>query len=366
MANPATLAQPATKKAGNGKGAPARQLVPFIRASYEHREGAFLDVTNTIGAGAIQLSPADVPAFGYARFLWLLVECEGGDLTAGVLSQDYPFVLLDQVTFKDINGAPIIGPLSGYDLYLVNKWGGYTWASDPTADPFYVGTVNAVFALVVPLEITRFDGYGSLGNMNSAANYKLEVTLAASATAFTTAPTTPPNVRVRAYLDAWQQPAAADAQGNPNQTVPPGNGTIQFWSVATTALNAGDQIIRLPRVGNLIRNILFVYRDDAAVPQRSTTEFPDPLTFNWDARQVFQDPRAYFAWNERHIYGLTPDVGVFVYCFTDDQDGHAGNENRHLWLPTVQATRLEIRGVFGGSGGTLRILTNDVAPVGGR
>lgn len=364
MANPATLAPPA-KKAGPGK-APARQLVPFIRASYEHREGAFLDVSNQIAAGAIQIAPADVPAFGYARFLWLLIECTSGVLGAGALNEDYPFVLLNQVTFKDINGAPIVGPHTGYDLYLINKWGGYTWASDPTADPFYVGTINAVFALIVPLEITRFDGYGSLGNMNSAANYKLEITLAASATAFNTAPTTTPTVRVRAYLDAWQQPAAVDAQGNPNQVTPPGNGTIQFWSVATAVVQAGDQTIRLPRVGNLIRNLIFVYRDDSSPSVRTTTEFPDPLLFNWDARQVYQDARSFFLWNERHIYGLTPDTGVFVYCFTDDQDGHAGNENRHLWLPTVQATRLEIRGTFGGSGGSLRIITNDVAPVGGR
>ncbi len=332
MANPATLAAPKAASKSSGGKAPARQLVPFIRASYEHREGAFLDTSTLIGAGAIQLPPADVPAFGYARFIWLLVECTAGTIGAGVLNEDYPFVLLNQVTFKDINGAPI----------------------------------NAVFALIVPLEITRFDGYGALGNMNSAANYKLEITLAASATAFNTAPTTPPTVRVRAYLNAWQQPAAADAQGNPNQTSPPGHGTIQFWSASTAVINTGDMKIRFTRVGNLIRNLILVYRTDDTIPVRITSEFPDPLALNWDARQVYNDPRSYFSWNARHIFGLTPDTGVVVYAFPDDQDGHAGNDNRHLWLPTVQATRLEAQGVFTGSGGTLRILTNDVAPVGGR
>jgi len=54
------------------------------------------------------------------------------------------------------------------------------------------------------------------------------------------------------------------------------------------------------------------------------------------------------------------DAGVLVFPFTDDQDGGIGYESRHMWLPTVQSTRLEIEGAFGAAG-TLEILTNDVA-----
>lgn len=367
MASAAVMAgnKPAKKGTKGAGGQPARALVPFIRASYEHFEGAFVDVTQLQGAGAVQLGPYDVPAFGYARYLYLRVECSAGSLGAGALQEDYPFVLWDEITFLDINGAPIIGPVTGYDLYLINRWGGYTWSSDPTADPDYVGTINATYSLMVPLEITAFDGYGSLGNMNAAANYKVRFTLSASTTAFTTAPTTPPTVRLRAYLDAWQQPAATDINGQPNEQTPPGHGSMQFWSVSTAVIAAGDQTVRLQRVGNLIRNIIAVFRDDAVPSLRSTTEYPDPLTETWDARQVFQESRAFRRWKMRKAFGLAPDTGVFVYFYTDDQDGHAGDENRHLWLPTVQATRLELKGTFGG-GGTLRILTNDVAPVGGR
>ncbi len=362
MANALTQRPPAKKA---GPGAAPRMLVPFVRASYEHFEGAFLDVSQLIGASAVQIPPADVPAFGYARYVWLLAEGSAGVLGAGALSEDYPFVVFDEVTFLDVNGAPIYGPMTGYDTYLVNRYGGYMWASDPATDPDFVATINGVFALLIPLEITRFDGYGALGNMNSAANYKVRLTVAASGTAYPTAVTTPATFRIRLYLDAWQQPAAQDLQGNANQQTPPGNGTMQFWSAATATINSGDQTVRLPRVGNLIRGIIAVLRTTATPPLRTTTNYPDPLTMNWDARQVFQEPRSYRRWWIRKVYGFNPDTGVFPYTYTDDQDGHAGNENRHLWLPTVQATRLELKGTFGAAG-TLRILTNDVAPVGGR
>ena len=63
-------------------------------------------------------------------------------------------------------------------------------------------------------------------------------------------------------------------------------------------------------------------------------------------------------------YGIPIIDGVFVYDFTHDDDGHPGNEDRNLWLPTVQATRLEVQGSFGTNATNLEIITNDVAPVG--
>ena len=40
---------------------------------------------------------------------------------------------------------------------------------------------------------------------------------------------------------------------------------------------------------------------------------------------------------------------------------HGGDEEPNLWLPTVQASRVELQGVFAAAG-SLQILTNDVAP----
>jgi len=56
------------------------------------------------------------------------------------------------------------------------------------------------------------------------------------------------------------------------------------------------------------------------------------------------------------------DTGVFVLPFNSISDGQVGDEAPNLWLPTVQATRLEIAGSSSVAGG-IQVLTNDIAPV---
>jgi hypothetical protein len=63
----------------------------------------------------------------------------------------------------------------------------------------------------------------------------------------------------------------------------------------------------------------------------------------------------------RERYGFDPDTGVIAYPFTHDFDGHPGNEMKDLWMPSMQSSRLEIRGTFG-EAGTLSVLTNDIRP----
>jgi hypothetical protein len=41
-----------------------------------------------------------------------------------------------------------------------------------------------------------------------------------------------------------------------------------------------------------------------------------------------------------------------------------GNEERNRYLPTLQSSRLEIRGNFGANATTVSVLTNDIAPAG--
>jgi len=58
-----------------------------------------------------------------------------------------------------------------------------------------------------------------------------------------------------------------------------------------------------------------------------------------------------------------PDNGVFVLPFCSEFDGKAGYEMRDMWLPTTQATRLELLVTLANSG-TLVIMTDDVSPAG--
>jgi hypothetical protein len=354
-------------------------LVPFTKASREHSEGAFLDTTvleATFDAGPTQLAPRDVPAFGYMRDILLLVEASGGDdgLTPAVAQADAPWSVIRSLTLKDVNGQPIVGPISGYDLMLLNKWGGYSFDGDPRRSPAFVDVdTNGDFSFIlrIPVEIVSRNALGALANMNASSTYKLEITVADDADVYSTPPgTTTPDVRIRAWLEAWAPPGAQDGRGNAQETEPRGLGTTQYSSKATYNTAVGSNTIRLARVGNLIRTLIFVVRDDGN--DREGANAPDPLQIHLDGRIILNEGslirRSLMA--ERYGYELAPittaddDEGVFVFDFSHDFDGKPGGELGDLWLPTVQSTRLEVVGSFLNDAGTLDVLTNDIAPVG--
>lgn len=379
MPTAATTAGGTRQGTGNGKKNDQRivPMVPFIRASAEHVEPTGIDVTRTISATAQNLGVFDVPAYGYVRSLYILVEASGGSGTSVTAAEDGPFNVLTDIALTEPNGAVIAQFNTGYELYLANKWGGYRKNSDPRLSPAYsaVGgsTGNFSFGLRIPIELSERDGLGSLPNQNAAATFKLRMNLNSSGDVYGTAPSSLPDVRVRVFLEAWDQPEASMA-GATNQTTPPAMNTTQFWSSQVYNVNAGEQTIRLTRVGNYIRNLIFIYRDDSSPATRSggESEFPDPLRVYLDTRPVLSLNAKHWEqlMYERSSFRGTKDTagaldnGVRVLDFTHEFDGTLGHENRDLWLPTLGSTRLEVQGNFGGSGGTLTVMTNDVAIAG--
>ena len=339
----------------------APQLVPFIRATTRHYEPAF-DVTQTITASTQALGPFDVPAHGFIRSIILEVTASGGALGGGTISPDFPWNIIEQVELTDTNGFPVVFPTKGYNLYLANLFGGYRGNNNPASHPDYAaGTsdLNPTFQLRIPVEITPWDAFGALSNQNQSAPFRVRVTLAASSSIVTGGTPTLPSVRVRGYLEAYSPVPATSMLGQPQEQAPPGHGATQFWSTNTQNVSSGQAQIRHPRVGNLIRNLLYVFRDSSG--DRSATVEPDSLTWSWDSRQMdINAPDNVLRSRIYEAFGVAPPTGVLVVPFTDDQDGSGGYESRHLWLPTVQTTRLELDASFGATG-TIEILTNDVA-----
>lgn len=337
---------------------------PFVRAAYEHVE-PFDDRSQQLDANSHQKGPIDVSPYGFARHLVILVEGTGGTGGSAVAAEDGPFDVLQDLMVTDVNGRNIVGPFSGSDLYHANKVGGYVENVDPKDLPSYSAidaNGNFSFKLRVPFEITSKDGLGALPNMNSSATYKLSYTIGAKGQVFGTDPaTTLPSVRVRCWLEAWTQPGAADGRGNPNVQTPPMVGTTQYWTKAQANVSAGEQRIPLPRKGNMIRNLVFIFRDGSG--DRDESNLPDNLRIEWDGRILVNTSKTLLKDQFFERFGDTLDDGVIALDFTHDADGKPGNENRHLWLPTSQATRLELVGNFGGAG-VLSILTNDVQPQG--
>lgn len=341
------------------------QVNPFVRAAQEFRQN-FSDHSQTLGVTPVQAGPIDVAAFGFLRYVVLDVTTTGS-AGAATFNEDGPWNVLQNVSLEDVNGRPIVGPISGHELYLMNKYGGLgvtQGAYDPASYPSYsASTANGSFSfkLRIPVEITSRDGFGCLANLTASATYKLKYTIADAATVYSSQPaTTLPTVRVKAWIEAWSQPQPTDARSVPNETAPPMLGSTQFISKTTFNVSAGEQRIQLKRVGNLLRNIVFVYRDNAGA--RSSAEFVDDFRLEWDNKILELGDRRLWTDQMFERYGFTPDTGVYVKDFMHDADGRPGNENRHGYLQTVQGTRLEIIGNFGGSGGVLSILTNDVSP----
>lgn len=368
---PASLMLDAAAPAHSAKDQPTVPVNPFVRASLKHTE-PFVDSSLVINANTQQQGPFDVPAYGFLRSMVLLVQATGGVGGGATVAkkEDAPFSVLRDLTLSDVSGAPLVGPINGYDLYLINKWGAYRFVTDPALYPIYsdvaVGAAasgNFAFLLRLPVEVTSRDGLGALGNGSASSTYKLAYSIAPSTEVYSTAPaTTLPTVRVRGWLEAWTLPQGADLLGRPNETQPPALGTTQFWTATPYVVNAGDQRVGLKRTGNWLRTLIFVQRNAAGT--RTTTDLPDPLRVEIDGKTLHNVGRDLIRqWNvEDHgIPAASLDNGVLVLSMSQDETNKAGNERRDQWLPTTQASRIEVLGTFGNAG-TMRVLTNDIAP----
>lgn len=349
-------------------------LVPFARAARERTE-PFHDKSTSVGSSGRQVGPEDVLAHGYLRHLLLLVTIEGGDgdVTPAVAAADGPFAVFDRVELQDAAGGNPLVNLSGHELMMANKYGAYVGESDPRTSPAFAGfdaDGNGQFVVRVPVEISARDALGALANQNAGQTYKLSYTVAPASKIFTTSPGTLPTVRVRAYLESWTQPQPTDLFGNPVAQLPPAHGTTQFWSRYTANIENGYQTVRLPRVGNYVRNLVAVFRTAAGA--RSTVGFPETVELTYDGNVVDNIALELLRHRTAERYGFAGpddaadglDTGVLVWDFAHDLDGKPGHEMRDGYLPTTQATDLSIRGTFRESG-TLTVVTNDVAAAGG-
>jgi len=383
---PTAVTLPATHspQVNRGQNAAPVATVPFIRASSEHREPAGIDVSRALTTSDQDLGVFDIPAYGYVRSIVLFVTATGGTGTSVTTAEDGPFNALKNIALTEPNGAVIAAFTSGYDCFLANKWGGYraSRGADPRASVVFVApgasTGNFAFLLRIPIELNARDGLGSLPNQNAAATFKLRLTQAAAATIYGgTVPSSLPTLRVRAFLECWDQPEAQSA-GQANQVTPPAMNTTQFWSAQIYNVNAGAQTIRFTRVGNYLRNLILQFRRAGTSRANGDSDFPDPSTLYLDTRplDIIERNNWRHQMYERTGFGGTAgtntpaadtagalDNGVFVYDFMHEFDCSLGRENRDLWLPTLGSTRLELQGSFANAG-TLTVLTNDVAIAG--
>jgi hypothetical protein len=348
--------------------APARpQMVaalPFVSGAHEHTEPAFT-ATYTPGTTVQRLNPTDIPAYGYIKHLILDVSCSGG--AGGTLAADAPWNMLTDITLQDVNGAQIVGPINGYELYIANLVGAWAGVRPSMTDsPEYVGSApNPSFMLRVPVEITSKDALGALSNQNSSANYKLTFGINTLANIFSVAPTTAPTVTVRCHLEAWTLPADRDSRGNPQAQVPPLLGTGQYISVQgprATVVNGFE--FPFTRLGQYLRFMAFIGRNGSG--NRDDSVFPDPIVFEWDGMQIHNMTQrlATRRWFERCVGPFGRPIGVHVLAWNyGGEFPGLGNEQPTGWLPSTQSSRMVLKGSGNGTAGSVTAVTCEVAPV---
>ena len=391
------------------RGGTAQQQAPrAFRIGVQSTDEIDYDDSRALTASTQDLPVLNIPPAGFLQDIYILSQgtVAGNAVVTVAVTEDFPWRAFDTITFEDVNNAPICGPITGWDLYIINKYGGYTFNDDPRMSPIYrldtLGGTTATassweFCLRVPVELVKRDSLGALPNKSGTAMFKLRMRLAASGTLYTTPPTTLPTVRTRVQQADWWEPDAADLKGRPLAQNPPAVQTTQYWSKVDYVVNVGSVRQKFDRVGYLIRNLLFVLRDASATPRASgETNWFDPFTLRVEGNNLIV--RLKDVWLQRisdngyigdaggsvaaaprtgigdnytgavaALNTLSKDNGVYVEPFCLDFAHKPGYETRRGYLATSSAARVEAQGTIPGGTGplTFTVITNDVAPANG-
>lgn len=373
----------ATATAPAPRDSKAVPLIPFALASRKQTRLSFDLGTTTLDAAAAKpITPVQIPAVGYLSHINLEVTvATTGSAGGTVFTADGPFNILQSVEFKTAAGNDIIVPTNGYGLYLTNKWGAQ-YAVAPQSDAKAAHGYSAVtganaaahFFLQIPLQIDTANGYGAIPALASNRSYQLNLILAGIATAFSTALPTGATVAVKGTAHYWSEPPANTASGAQQATAPTGIGSVSQWQMEMPSVTPGDKLIKSNNVGNVLRTLIFVLRNAAGA--RVDVDWPAVSELYLDNEPMFYLPKS--EWEDSmskwlNINSKTKDAanavsldtGVYVLPFHALAGGFLGDpaNSRAQYLPTVDASQLQIRGTsFGAAASTLEIYTNSVIP----
>lgn len=374
-----TATQTVTKQ-NNAKAAPVMPR-SFICGSRKNDKTDY-DSGNVVLTTAEQrLNANQIAPSGYLRGVYLVVENTSVNTTVTTVAyqEDGPWNVLSVIRFLDTNSRPFIGTLTGYDVMLLNKYGGYTFQGDPEMSATFSATSGTAltagtfaFVLYLPLEMVMRNALGSQLNKSGAAQFTLEMFAAGTGTVFSTAPATSSTLRVRTTLMSWLDPEDTDARGNPVQQDPPYLNTTQRWEKQSgLPISAGERTLRFSGIDGLVRMLIFVARRNASTRANGETDWPDPVSLKYEESFLIQSRIRLlyrfliginFGYNAANEAAGGRDAGVFpVWEFMQDFERKPGGELTRTYLPMSSASNLEMSGTWG-SAVNLDVLVNKVVP----
>jgi hypothetical protein len=356
-------------------------LIPFQAASHDVIFDAFTADSWTPGAAAVNIfngSLGQVRPYGYLSALWLKLTTAGGTVGSATLTADAPFNAIQTFRFLDPNGHAVIDT-DGYGLFLLNKYGGRFYLGDPARLPnaSVASVIGYKYDLLVPLIINPELGVGAIPNMDASGPYRIQATGNTTGAIHAVAPTAESVVTVAVGGEFLTLPDShSRVNGAPQMIAPPGldrgfaivaEYTKQVFAVQS---GGGNQLFRLTRVGNIIRQLFLVLRNSAGarIDWVSNLAAGSLIQFAFDTVPLWQaDPQHVLDQMARRRSGsISFDTGVLVIDFAAPAEMAVGSfgENAGFdnMLQTAQSSALEITVnlVAGAGNGSVEVYTQDI------
>jgi hypothetical protein len=225
-------------------------------------------------AGNTSFTPIQLPATGFVRRITLKFDATFTTASAAaVVAGDGPFNLVAGITLTDATGQPVFQPISGYNMYLVNKYlssGAIDTNlprayANPQIGPEYAFSASstsgsATFRLNIDLEQDYNNGYGCIANLDSNASLQVKIDVASYTVAFTGTTPSAATLAVRLEQHYWA-PVSSTLGGQPVVTQPVGFGDYLETRYETQPVSASSENTVAPtNRGGLVRGIIAVSR----------------------------------------------------------------------------------------------------------
>jgi len=354
-----------------------------IRFTVASRPQRRFSNTQTVSnlAGATSLAPIPLPATGFVRKIGIKIVASVTSASAGaIVAGDGPFNLVTGITLTDATGQPVYQPLSGYNLYLIDKYLGSGVSKtnipraymDPQLGPEFAfastaTTGSATFRLDLDMEQDYDTAYGCIPNLDSNASLQLKIDVAASTVAFSG--TTTSAATVSATLDQWYwAPVGATTGGVANRTTPIGYGDfVETRYENQAAVASAENTVPVNNRGGMVKGIIAVSRA-AGVRTAFTAATNAGVVYDNNAidegikLETHQDwlrrTYGYIGTDLSTSYaplaaGILPglDNGVLVWPFGTLSAG------RDAWLSTRVGTLLQLKVTPGAAATQLELIT---------
>lgn len=344
----------------------------FAAGARERFAGTWSQPSQLPGAAQVVLPLQDIAPGDFTSGVYVDVQCTtAGNSANTAFAADGPFSAIQYIELLDPQGTPFQAYL-GWELMLWDSIGGWTGQSIPTFSPNYLATTGSgatggsfAFTLRIPAELFCRDGAGTLFNGSTAAQFKVRITVAPSASIYTTPPTALAAINFSLNSHGYQVPQAfGPTTGRAYAPEPPGGQIYQNIYRQVVPIVLGQNIVYFNRKSFLYRQIVFVFRDNTGARVNTiavnnhNVKIDNVDVFNGTFRQFRQ-----ITWERNRWQNGVTDMpaGVLGLSWCYDMDGTNGGETRDQYVPTQPGSICEYRFDAAAAGGTLTILYNDVS-----